>query len=158
MATNVVLPQWGMGMREGTVVAWLKAEGDAVAEDEPIVEVEAEKTTEEVCAPTSGILARILVPAGQSARIYDVLAVLTAPGEALPDAAPTTLSDPPTAPDAHISAQPARTIERPGGNRQVEPRARRLAQERGIDVDTLVGSGPDGRITEADVLRALDTP
>jgi pyruvate dehydrogenase E2 component (dihydrolipoamide acetyltransferase) len=138
-----------MGMQEGTVVEWLKAEGDTVDEDEPIVEVEAEKTTDAVRAPVAGVLGRIVVPQGQTARIYDVLAVITAPGEAIPA--------PPRAPGAaptKATAPAATTAPAKASATQAEPRARRAALEHGVDIETVNGTGPNGRITEEDVLRA----
>jgi pyruvate/2-oxoglutarate dehydrogenase complex dihydrolipoamide acyltransferase (E2) component len=151
MATDVVLPQWGMGMQEGTVVAWLKAEGDDVAVDEPIVEIETEKVTNTITAPVAGTLARIAVPEGETAQIYELLAVITAPGETLTAAAPAA-----AAPAESAVASAAATVARDGGGPQAEPRARRVAADHGLDLATVAGTGPGGRITEADVWQALD--
>jgi pyruvate/2-oxoglutarate dehydrogenase complex dihydrolipoamide acyltransferase (E2) component len=76
MATKVVLPKWGMGMEEGTIVRWLKAEGDAVAQGEPIVEIESAKATQEVEAPASGRLVKILVAQGETAPVNTEIAVI----------------------------------------------------------------------------------
>lgn len=76
MSTEVNLPQFGMGMTEGTVVQWLKAEGDAVTEDEEIAEVEAEKTTVMVVAPVTGILAKILVQPDETVPVFTALALI----------------------------------------------------------------------------------
>lgn len=76
MKTEVLLPQWGMGMSEGTVVEWLKKAGDDVTEDEPIAEIEAEKVTEVLEAPETGKLVEILVEAGETAKVRTVLAII----------------------------------------------------------------------------------
>ena len=73
---KVLLPQWGMGMSEGTVVKWLKAVGDMVKEDEPLAEVEAEKATEVIESPASGTLKEILVEAGTTVEVRTPVAVI----------------------------------------------------------------------------------
>lgn len=76
MTTKVLIPKPGMGIAEGTIARWLKAEGDAVVEGEVIVEIETAKAIEEVCAPVSGVLAKILLTEGQSAEVYTEIAVI----------------------------------------------------------------------------------
>ncbi len=76
MAVEVILPKWGLTMEEGTVSEWRKQEGDAVAADEIIADVETDKITNELPAPASGILARILVPAGETVEVGRVLALI----------------------------------------------------------------------------------
>lgn len=76
MSTRVLLPKWGMGLEEGTVVRWLKTAGDRVAKGEPIVEIETAKATQEVEAPASGILAEILLQEGQAAAVNTAIAVI----------------------------------------------------------------------------------
>ena len=83
MPIDVLLPQWGMGMQEGTVVEWLKAEGDVVEEGEPLVEVETEKAVDFVDAPASGTLVSIHAHKGETIAVFEVLAVIVAPGETL---------------------------------------------------------------------------
>lgn len=83
MATEVRLPQWGMGMQDATIVEWLKAEGDAVAEGEPLVEVEAAKAVEVVDAPVSGVLAKILAQPEDVVEVRAVIALIAEPGETL---------------------------------------------------------------------------
>ncbi|MGE0383377.1 MAG: dihydrolipoamide acetyltransferase family protein [Gammaproteobacteria bacterium] len=149
MACEVRLPQHGMGMQEGTVLNWFRHEGEAVAEGDVLLEVEAAKTTFEITAPASGVMARILAPAGTTVPVREVLGIIAAPGEAL--TAPEPGADR-TTPHTPSAARAAATI-----TVQVEPRARRLAQQRGVDLAAVRGSGPGGRITEADVQRAADT-
>ncbi len=81
MASKVILPKWGMGLNEGTILKWLKAEGDPVTEGEPIVEIESAKAVEQAPAPESGLLVKILVPEGQTVETYTTLAVIAAEGE-----------------------------------------------------------------------------
>jgi pyruvate/2-oxoglutarate dehydrogenase complex dihydrolipoamide acyltransferase (E2) component len=76
VATEVNLPQWGMGMTEGMITEWLKREGDPVTEDEEIAEVETEKLTSILIAPASGRLIRILVPAGETVPVFTTLALI----------------------------------------------------------------------------------
>ncbi len=74
MKVEVLLPQWGMGMSEGTVTAWFKKVGDRVTEDEPIAEIEAEKATQELESPATGILTEIVVAEGEDAQVRTILA------------------------------------------------------------------------------------
>ncbi len=73
---EVLLPQWGMGMSEGTITAWLKAVGDTVAEDDPLAEIEAEKVSETLEAPATGTLVEIVVPEGDTVEVRTVLAYI----------------------------------------------------------------------------------
>jgi pyruvate dehydrogenase E2 component (dihydrolipoamide acetyltransferase) len=155
MASEIVLPQWGMEMQDGTIVRWLKQEGDTVAEGEPIVEVETAKLQTELESTTSGILSRIVAQEGQIVPIRGVLCVIAEPGEELaPSAAPA-------APASASSAPATQTTPAANGagtgvpGVQVVPAARRLARERGIDLAQVRGSGPGGRIVVADVEAAL---
>jgi len=81
MPTIVRAPQWGMGITEGKILAWLKNVGDSVQEGEPLVELETAKATREVESPVSGLLARILVQAGEIVPVREPLAIITQPGE-----------------------------------------------------------------------------
>lgn len=76
MRVEVLLPQWGMGMSEGVISLWLKQVGDSVKEDEPIAQVEAEKVEEELTAPATGKIVEILVPAGNTAEVRTVVAII----------------------------------------------------------------------------------
>ena len=149
MASEVRLPQAGMGMQDGTVLEWFKQPGDAVEAGEVLAEVEAAKTTVEITAPVSGTLARILVPEGETIPVRELLALIAGPGE--------TLDDEPTTPDAAgvASAGAPPSAARPV---QVTPVARRLAKDHGIALDQVTGTGPGGRITEADVRGLLEQP
>jgi pyruvate dehydrogenase E2 component (dihydrolipoamide acetyltransferase) len=136
MTVEVRLPQWGMGMQEGTIVRWFKHEGDVVQADEDLVEVEAAKTTQAVTAPVSGVLLRVLVPEGDTIPVRTPLAILGS-------AQAQSHSVGPAAPEA-ANAAPARRVA-------VTPVARKLARDLGVDLDQVIGSGPGGRVDEADV-------
>jgi pyruvate dehydrogenase E2 component (dihydrolipoamide acetyltransferase) len=151
MAAEIRLPQWGMGMREGTIVQWLKKEGEPVNEGEPLVEVEAEKVTSEVTASGSGMLLRILVAEGSTVPVRTVLGLIGAPGEISPEAEPAWTPMP-----VEAGSEPKTASEPTAAQVQVTPVARRMAKEHGIDLTKVRGSGPGGRITDEDVQRAID--
>ena len=165
MAWEIVLPQWGMEMQDGTIVRWLKKEGDSVLEGEPLVEVETAKLQTELESTASGILAHIMAQEGEIVPIRGLLAVITAPGEEVPR--PSTSLQPaapiqvPTGPAGQAgvatTAVPAPSIEaaEKEAGVQVVPAARRLAQQNGIDLSAVRGSGPRGRILIADVERMI---
>ena len=157
MPTEVLLPQWGMEMVEGTIVRWLKKEGDPIQEGEPLVEIETAKLETDLESSASGVVAQILVPEGSTVPIRTVLAVIAAPGEEISPAA----SHAPSAPrSAGASTQPtAAGSQQPDPARvQVVPAARRLAQQHGIDVSQVPGSGPRGRVLIEDVEQAIQAP
>ncbi|MDO8749800.1 MAG: dihydrolipoamide acetyltransferase family protein [Dehalococcoidia bacterium] len=156
MPTDVILPQWGMNMQEGTLVKWLKREGDPVAQGEPLVEVETAKINSELESPSAGVVAHILAAEGSTVAVGSVVAIIAAPGENVARPVPATPSA--TTRAAPNSVAPAAsprptTAAAPG---QVVPTARRLAQQHNLDMALVQGTGPGGRITEADVQRALD--
>ena len=153
MATEILMPQWGMEMQDGTIVKWLKQEGDTVQEGEPLVEVETAKLETEMESTTSGVVARILVSEGSTVPIRTVLAIIAAPGEEVS----RTSGPPPTAPshaESPTAPAPAATSPQPGI--QVVPAARRLAQQHGIDLSQVRGTGPRGRILIEDVEKAVE--
>jgi pyruvate dehydrogenase E2 component (dihydrolipoamide acetyltransferase) len=155
MATDVILPQWGMNMEEGLLVKWLVKEGDTVKAGQPLVEVETAKINSELEAPASGVIAHISIPEGTTVKVGTIVAVIAAPGEVVSRpavGAPTPVPSPaaPTAPAAPVpAAQRAATP-------QVTPVARRLAKDNAIDLGQVQGTGPNGRITEEDVRRAIE--
>ena len=156
MASEIVLPQWGMEMQDGTIVRWLKQEGDSVAEGEPIVEVETAKLQTELESTASGVLTRIVAQEGEIVPIRGVLCVIAEPGEevaAAPAAASASVSPSPAAQAVSTSNGAAA-----GVRGQVVPAARRLARDRGLDLAQVRGSGPNGRILLADVEAALKAP
>jgi len=144
-------------MQDGTIVRWLKQEGDTVAEGEPIVEVETAKLQTELESTASGVLSRIVAQEGEIMPIRGVLCVIAEPGEELtPSAAPAAPAS--ASPEPATQVAPASNgVGAPGV--QVVPAARRLARERGVDLAQVRGSGPNGRILLADVeSAALQAP
>ena len=160
MATSIVMPQLGYDMREGTVVRWIKQEGEVVVANEVIAEIETDKAVVEFKPTTGGVLRRIVAGEGEAVPVGQLIAVIGDADEALPDdllapatAAPVPASQPesPSVPPAAPAAAAA-----PAGEVRASPIARRLARERGVDLSTVVGTGPGGRIVEADVLEAAE--
>lgn len=159
MAAEIVMPKWGMSMQVGLITHWLKREGDLVETGEPLLEVETEKATNVVESPVSGILARILSPAGSRVPVAHVIAFITAPGEPVPEIPLAA------APAAGVSAlavsAPAPTAPRAASATPIipaTPAARRLAGEHGLGLATIRGTGPGGMITKEDVELALAAP
>ena len=150
--TEIRLPQFGMGMQEGTIITWFKREGDHVTAGEVVAEIEAEKVTEELVATGGGVLQRILVPEGETVAVNELLAVIGPAGAVGPDAAEEELSA--VAAADPLADRPAPAPAASGPHQQVTPRARRLATDLGVDLDSVVGTGPGGRITEDDVAAA----
>jgi pyruvate dehydrogenase E2 component (dihydrolipoamide acetyltransferase) len=155
-----------MAMLEGTIVRWLKAVGDTVTKGEQLAEAEADKTTFAIPAPASGVLASILVPEGEEVPVRTVVAMISDAGDTeIPEGA-TDRPGPDTAgllPPAPGTANPVPSVPPAGGvssagPAQVVPAARRLAREHGIDLAAIQGTGPSGRITEADVSAIIDAP
>ena len=157
MATNVVMPQMGYDMREGTVVRWYKQEGETVDRGEVIADIETDKATVEFEAYTGGVLGRIVAEAGIAVPVGELIAIITEPGESVPDVAapaaspPAAAAAPTPAPPAAEPAPTAAPAPSSDGEVRASPIARRLARERGIDLSLVTGTGPNGRITERDV-------
>ncbi len=176
MATNILMPALSPTMTEGTLARWLKKEGDDIRAGDVIAEIETDKATMEVEAVDEGVLGKILVPEGSAGvKVNAPIAILIAAGEKVPaqtDAPPAapgnapgnakeTRQDAAPAPaqPASQSAKPAATVSADHGERIfVSPLARRMALQAGIDLATLSGSGPNGRIVKADIEAALRKP
>ena len=150
----MVMPQMGYDMHEGKVVRWLKQEGEEVIRGEIIAEIETDKATVEYEAYTGGVMGKIVAEEGETIPVGGLIAVITAPGEPIPeelltDAAISDLNEPASAP---AMTQPEAVLpESDVGEVRASPLARRLAQERGVDLSSVIGTGPGGRITEADI-------
>jgi pyruvate dehydrogenase E2 component (dihydrolipoamide acetyltransferase) len=161
VAEQVILPRLGQGMESGTIIRWLKSEGDEVAKGEPLYELDTDKVTQEVEADVGGVLLRILVPEGE-VPVGTPVAFLGEPGEDVPEVetAPAAApAEPAPEPVAVSAEQPQRVEEQPSGvsadgRIKASPLARRIARERGIDLASLSGTGPEGRIVAEDVERA----
>ena len=179
MATDVKLPRLGQGMESGTIVKWLKAEGDRVEKGEPLYELDTDKATQEVEAEASGVLLKIAVPSGE-VPVGQTVATIGEAGESPPEPAeedsaaeqadeespaePVASADAAAEPEPHPAGETPQPAEvatsgdgsgAPGATRlKASPLARRIARERGIELASVTGTGPDGRIVAEDVERA----
>jgi pyruvate dehydrogenase E2 component (dihydrolipoamide acetyltransferase) len=160
MAIEVVMPKLGLNMSEGLLAQWLKKEGDLIKRGEPLFIIETDKVTTESTAQADGILGRILVEAGQTVPVRTVVATILAEGETQATGQTETFAKsvgPSQEPDAAVSLQPVEPSDkgtRPG-KVLASPLAKRLAAEHGIDLSTIQGSGPEGRISQEDVERVI---
>jgi len=157
MPSDVIMPMLGMAQETGKVLRWLKQDGDAVTKGEPLLEAETDKVTVEIESPASGTLAAVSVSDGTEVAVGTVIAVVLAAGEIVEVGGP--VADPALAADpeprlvrdveavAAVAAVPASRPRR----RLASPKARRLAEARGIDLDALAGTGPNGAVTAKDV-------
>ena len=168
---NVLMPQLGETVAEGTVAAWHKKQGDTVAKNEVLLDVETDKAATEVPAPVAGVIASVLVPEGKTVDVGTVLAVIESE-EAAESATASDGSEAGAAKassgssgkraaakrSARKSAKPARARGRGGkkGRLRLSPVVRRLLAEHGVDADDITGSGRDGRITRKDVLAFVE--
>jgi len=145
MATQVIMPQLGESVVEGTVGQWLVAEGQSVKEYDPLLTVMTDKVDTEIPAPASGILLKIFVPEGQTVAKGAVLAVIGQPTETLPEITGATHAA--TAIDSGVAATNRQTSQPPAAT----PLAQRMAADHDLDLSQVVGTGPGGRITKEDV-------
>jgi 2-oxoglutarate dehydrogenase E2 component (dihydrolipoamide succinyltransferase) len=166
MATDIKVPAVGESITEGTVARWLKQDGAAVRADEPLFELETDKATTEVAAPAAGTL-RISVREGQTVPIGTVVGRIEEGGASPPPAAerkngnarvaPATPDGLPKQEKTAPAAKPEPAAAAPApAEVLLSPSARHLAQEQGVDVRQLTGTGPGGRITKGDVLKHLE--
>lgn len=168
MATDITMPKLGFDMEEGAISSWLKSVGEEVKKGEPIAEVETDKATVEMEAPADGALIEILVQPGERVPVGTVVGRIGAPGEAPAAEATPAAEAPPPAPAPADEAQAtsaeaerATEAEAPpdeAGRVRASPVARRLAEERGVDLSRITGTGPGGRITREDVEAYLGAP
>jgi pyruvate dehydrogenase E2 component (dihydrolipoamide acetyltransferase) len=183
MATEIKLPRLGQGMESGTIVKWLKAEGDSVEKGEPLYELDTDKVTQQVEADASGVLLKIAIAEGEVA-VGRTIAVIGEAGEEVPAESLDGDSANGGKPDVRETSQeegsraPARDEERERGRQaaaqapraegqqldtaagriKASPLARRIARERGIELSAVAGTGPEGRIVAEDVERAAVAP
>jgi pyruvate dehydrogenase E1 component beta subunit len=173
MATEVKLPRLGQGMESGTIVKWLKSEGEAVSKREPLYELDTDKVTQEVEAEAEGVLLKIVVPEGE-VEVGRTIAVIGEEGETY-DLSPADASESsngaaataeaPAEPEPGREEREAVVVEpaeggvaRAEGRVKASPLARRIAREKGIDLAQLQGTGPEGRIIAEDVEKAAAAP
>ena len=163
MAQDVVLPQMGESIAEGTITTWLKAVGDRVERDEALFEMSTDKVDAEIPSPAEGILLEIKVEAGTTVEVGTVVAVIGAEGES------TSSDSGSDASEAAVEAEPAAAAPSAtpaaGGDESVEdrrrtkssPLVRKIAAEHGIDVANVPGTGVSGRVTKADILAFIES-
>jgi pyruvate dehydrogenase E2 component (dihydrolipoamide acetyltransferase) len=165
MAETVTMPKLGFDMAEGTLVRWVIQEGESVAKGKVLAEIETDKATVEVESNFDGILARHLVAAGDVVPVNTPIAIVAAPGEALPEtgapkveAAPTPKAELPSTSPAAAPLETAAPETGLPGIVKASPLARRMARELKIDLAALKGSGPGGRIVRQDIDQYLAAP
>ena len=144
--TEIRVPTLGESVTEATIGRWFKKAGDPVAVDEPLVELETDKVTIEVPAPSAGTLSEIIAADGATVAVGALLGQITegAAGAAKPAAAP---AKPAAAPAAAAAAASAPSAKAPPADAPLAPSVRKLSAETGIDASTVPGSGKDGRVT-----------
>jgi len=162
MPTDVVMPQMGESIFEGTITKWLKKPGEKVQRDEPLFEISTDKVDAEIPAPASGVLQEIKVPEGNTVQVNTVVGVIGEANGASASAAPAKTAAPP-APVAASSASPKTSAPTPpapapasddedASDVRSSPLVRKLARENNVDLAKLSGSGTGGRVTKQDVL------
>src|SRR5580704_15152173 len=162
--TDVVMPQMGESIVEGTLTKWLKKPGDKVERDEPLFEISTDKVDTEIPSPAAGTLGELLVQEGQTVQVNAIVARINeggsapaapAPAAAAPASAPPP---PPAAPVAAVAPPPppppapapqAAAVKEPAG--PLSPLVRKIAREKGIDLSKVIGTGAGGRITKEDL-------
>jgi pyruvate dehydrogenase E2 component (dihydrolipoamide acetyltransferase) len=179
MATEIKLPRLGQGMESGTIVKWLKSEGDSVEKGEPLYELDTDKVTQEVEADASGVLLRISIQEGE-VEVGKTIAVIGEAGEEVAEPEEAKVAEDEQEEGSPGAArederergreasddqavteikQPVTSAENGGGGRiKASPLARRIARERGIDLTAVTGTGPEGRVVAEDVERAAASP
>lgn len=186
MATKVVMPKLSPTMEEGQVARWLKKEGDKVSMGEPIAEIDTDKATMEMQALSAGVLRKVLVQEGESAPLGQPIAIIGAPDEDISALLKSEPAPAPAPAKEEAAEQPAKLPEsaavpaverkeaapqpeiarevqtdgkRPAGGRMlVSPIAARMAAESGVDLNSVKGSGPSGRIIKRDIEEAMKAP
>ncbi|WP_417462527.1 2-oxoglutarate dehydrogenase complex dihydrolipoyllysine-residue succinyltransferase [Kordiimonas sp.] len=164
---DIVIPQMGESVAEGTIGTWLKKVGDAVAADEPIVEVETDKVAMEVPSPVAGVLVEIVVEEGEDVEIGALIAKVDTEGKAsgTPASAPKAEKAETPAPAAkkeeaakEAAPAPAPVASSGGGDLMpMSPAVRRLVEDYNLDPASITGTGKDGRLTKGDVLKAIES-
>lgn len=159
MASVIIMPKQGLLMEEGTITKWLVKEGEQTTEGTPLFEMETDKLTITMDSTATGTVLKILHPEGDTVPITQPIAIVGQPGEDIsgllgsaPAAAPQAAEEAPAPATAAPAAAPAPAVERAPGERVFSsPRARLRAEENGVDIAAVPGSGPDGLVVERDV-------
>ena len=172
-AIDVVMPQMGVSVSEGTITKWLKQEGEQIAADEPLLEISTDKVDTEVPSPGEGVVQQILVQEGETVEVGTKLAVIAPAGAEAPAEAPATEETPPAEPEpaaeaepepaepapapAPAAAAPAESTDGAGEKTFVSPVVARIASEHGVDISQVPGSGRGGRVTKKDIMGFVES-
>src|SRR5918997_336303 len=176
---EVIMPKMGDAMEEGTLLKWLKSEGDEVSAGDPIAEIETDKVTLELEAEDSGTLAQLIASEGQDIPVGEAIAFIAGEGEDVPErgdgaaqtqeeaegeaeggeaqAQTATETEAPEEEAAEEPQEDGRAAGRADGHFRASPIVRRLAEENNLDLSQIEGSGPAGRIVERDVRAAIES-
>jgi pyruvate dehydrogenase E2 component (dihydrolipoamide acetyltransferase) len=174
VATEIKLPRLGQGMESGTIVKWLKSEGEQVEKGEPLYELDTDKVTQEVEAEAAGVLIKIAISEGE-VEVGKTIAFIGEEGEQVEapaeegrqdgdaarrvrEARGRAQAEPEPEPEAEEAPEPAARRDGAAGRVKASPLARRIARERGIDLAAITGTGPEGRVVAEDVERAAAAP
>src|SRR5438309_1679436 len=157
MPTDVVMPQMGESITEGTITKWLKKPGDTIQRDEPLFEISTDKVDAEIPSPAAGVLSEIKIPEGSTVTINTVVATVDATaGKAAAPAAATTPAPAAPAPAAIPAAAAPSSAAAVGERVRSSPLVRKIAKENNIDLSQVPGTGASGRITKTDIVSHLD--
>ena len=148
------MPQMGYDMNEGTVVRWLKHEGDKVAAHEAIAEIETDKAVVEIESSVSGLMLKIVVAEGATVPVGETIAYIGQVGEGIAEGTAVPAASPRATALVAAAPTPAAPPTRARADAKASPIARKLAAEHGVDLKKVTGTGPGGRITRDDVLAA----
>src|SRR5215469_13349364 len=163
MPTDVIMPQMGESIFEGTITKWLKRPGDKVQRDEPLFEISTDKVDAEIPAPASGVLQEIKVAEGNTVQVNTIVGTISADGEsstpaksAPAAAAPTPAQKKETAPPPQPAPTPAPAHEAQDEDVRSSPLVRKIAREHNVDLSQVSGTGLGGRITKQDIMAFLE--
>lgn len=165
MAKEIIMPKLGMSMTEGTVVLWHKKKGDPIKKGEPIVSISSEKIENEVEAPMDGELIEVSAEVDDVVPVGKALGYVGEPGEEVPEQSAEKQADISDSNEKEQVKSPAATEKTEtklksspstGGRKRVSPAAKKLARQHGVDIETVDGTGPQGRIVKEDILKAAE--
>lgn len=162
VTTEVIMPKLGLTMKEGTIVDWLKNEGERVEKGESIVEIETEKISKFVEAEASGVLLKILAPKGTTVPVTKVIAIIGEPGEETPSKE-VSVQQTEALKSAGETPETIEAVEKPPATwtaeekTRISPLAKKLAEEYKVDPTKIKGTGPGGRIVKEDIIKAVET-
>src|SRR5277367_892451 len=157
MPTDVIMPQMGESIFEGTITKWLKKPGDTVQRDEPLFEISTDKVDAEIPSPAAGVLSEIKVPAGTTVQINTVVGVIGGAAGAA-SAAPAAPASAPAKAEPVPEAAPQATAASISEDVRSSPLVRKIARDNNLDLGQVPGTGAGGRITKEDVLAYLEKP